>query len=131
MLVLPDGNFFGEEHEMTLRIEGLEKPKRKRGRPKKEKKDLEQSEPDQQEMVEEAIQEDESEYDENGRKRRRRKVPQRFMEAVQGKELDRILREEGAIDENESDDLVLDEDPNIEVKDEVQIEAPEEIGGGE
>lgn len=118
---------------MTLRIEGLEKPKRKRGRPKKEKKEQEPLELEQNEQVEESkgILEDDNEYDEHGRKRRRRKVPQRFMEAVQGKELDRILREEGAIDGNESDDLVLDEDPaNIEIKNEMHIETPEEIGGG-
>lgn len=56
--------------------------------------------------------------DENGgRRRRRRKPPQRFMEAVAGKELDRMLREEGAIDGFESDDSVLDEHvPIVEVR---------------
>lgn len=138
-LVLPDGNFFGNEHEMTLKIEGLEKPKRKRGRPKKVKIDTELSEAEQlpeTSVLAETQREQEAEdneLDEHGRKRRRRKVPQRFMEAVQGKELDRILREEGAIDGNESDDITIDEEQfpgAMELKVEMQGDGNEEIAGG-
>lgn len=131
---MPDGTFFGEEHEMSLKIRGLDKPKRKRGRPKKVKNE---TETEQTEQVSESPdadlakeQEEESEYDENGRKRRRRKVPQRFMEAVQGKELDRILREEGAIDGNESDEIE-DEEPNTtENITDLKGDVGEEVAGG-
>lgn len=119
---------------MTLKIKGLDKPKRKRGRPKKVKPDTEVEQVEQipetteSEFMKE--QEEESECDENGRKRRRRKVPQRFMEAVQGKELDRILREEGAIDGNESDDAD-DEEPNMaDNKNELKGDGGEEVAGG-
>lgn len=119
---------------MSLRLKGLEKPKRKRGRPKKVKNDTE-SEP--QELISSSIkneclkeQEEESEYDENGRKRRRRKVPVRFMEAVQGKELDRILREEGAIDGNESDEAPDEEQTTSKSKNDVKEEIGEEAPGG-
>lgn len=120
---------------MTLKIEGLEKPKRKRGRPKKIKDKLECPEAEQtSETVEPEVkkEEEEDEIDENGRKRRRRKVPQRFMEAVQGKELDRILREEGAIDANDTDDAATDEEPfpgSGEIRNQ-QSDGNEEIAGG-
>ncbi|KAK6622967.1 hypothetical protein RUM43_008819 [Polyplax serrata] len=131
--ILPDGTFFGDEHEMTLKIRGLDKPKRKRGRPKKVKPDTEVEQVEQVPETTESEfmkeQEEESECDENGRKRRRRKVPQRFMEAVQGKELDRILREEGAIDGNESDDAD-DEEPNMaDNKNELKGDGGEEVAG--
>lgn len=34
-LVMPDGSLYAAEHEMSLQMEGLTKPKRKRGRPPK------------------------------------------------------------------------------------------------
>lgn len=35
ILVLPDGSMYAAEHEMSLQMEGLTKPRRKRGRPPK------------------------------------------------------------------------------------------------
>lgn len=32
---MPDGSMYAAEHEMSLQMEGLSKPKRKRGRPPK------------------------------------------------------------------------------------------------
>lgn len=34
-LVMPDGSLYAAEHEMSLQMEGLTKPRRKRGRPPK------------------------------------------------------------------------------------------------
>lgn len=34
-LVMPDGSMYAAEHEMSLQMEGLTKPRRKRGRPPK------------------------------------------------------------------------------------------------
>lgn len=33
--VMPDGSMYAAEHEMSLQMEGLTKPRRKRGRPPK------------------------------------------------------------------------------------------------
>ncbi|GLV38931.1 crooked legs [Carabus blaptoides fortunei] len=98
--VLPDGSLYAPEHEMTLKVEGLEKPRRKRGRPPKPPPGtvIEELKEDQEPEPEE------EEEDADGRKRRRRKVPSRFKEAVQGKELERIFREEGVIDEEDESD---------------------------
>lgn len=35
ILVMPDGSMYAAEHEMSLQMEGLTKPRRKRGRPPK------------------------------------------------------------------------------------------------
>lgn len=35
LLVMPDGSMYTAEHEMSLQMEGLTKPRRKRGRPPK------------------------------------------------------------------------------------------------
>jgi len=35
ILVMPDGSMYTAEHEMSLQMEGLTKPRRKRGRPPK------------------------------------------------------------------------------------------------
>uniref|UniRef100_A0A6V7I3C8 C2H2-type domain-containing protein n=1 Tax=Bracon brevicornis TaxID=1563983 RepID=A0A6V7I3C8_9HYME len=106
--ILPDGSMYAEDHEMALQIEGLEKPKRKRGRPSKrqmeaegEKMNEEHLEPASQE--EDEKQEEEEEIGEDGRRRRKRKAPKRFSEVVRGKELERIFKEEGVIDEEEDD----------------------------
>ncbi|XP_015108646.1 zinc finger protein 271 [Diachasma alloeum] len=106
--ILPDGSMYAADHEMSLQIEGLEKPKRKRGRPPKI-----QAEVEDEKMIEEHLdpvsqeeddkQEGEEEIGEDGRRRRKRKAPIRFSEAVQGKELERIFKEEGVIDEEEED----------------------------
>ena len=33
--VMPDGSMYASDHEIRLQMEGLEKPRRKRGRPPK------------------------------------------------------------------------------------------------
>ncbi|KAL2718806.1 zinc finger protein 3-like [Vespula squamosa] len=109
--VMPDGSLYTTEHEISLQMEGLNKPRRKRGRPPKVHTDLEskviikediegvsQGEEDKQE-------EEIDEVDGDGRRRRKRKVPKRFMEAVQGKELERIFKEEGVIDEEDDEEV--------------------------
>ncbi|XP_072746124.1 uncharacterized protein [Anoplolepis gracilipes] len=110
--ILPDGSMYAAEHEMSLQMEGLTKPRRKRGRPPKVQTETEsliakenaeavsQEEEDKQE-------EEVEEVDGDGRRRRKRKVPKRFMEAVQGKELERIFKEEGVIDEEDDDDFEM------------------------
>ncbi|XP_017878255.1 zinc finger protein 37-like isoform X3 [Ceratina calcarata] len=106
--MMPDGSMYAAEHEMSLQMEGLSKPKRKRGRPPK-------TQAENRFIVEGASQEEEDkqeddveDLDRDGRRRRKRKVPKRYMEAVQGKELERIYKEEGVIDEED------DEPDNVE-----------------
>lgn len=89
-IVLSDGPLFPPEHEMSLKMEGLEKPKRKRGRPPKAvTNDTEKTEV---ELTPESITirsksegegEEEDVDDTDGRRRRKRKVPSRFQEALQ------------------------------------------------
>ncbi|KAJ9575348.1 hypothetical protein L9F63_025701, partial [Diploptera punctata] len=76
-----------------LKMEGLERPRRKRGRP-----------PKRQTSPEVMQDQEETRRMPDGRRRRKRKGPQRFKEAVQGKELERIFREEGVIDEDEPEE---------------------------
>ncbi|KAG7208297.1 hypothetical protein KM043_014539 [Ampulex compressa] len=91
--ILPDGSMYAAEHEMSLQMEGLSKPRRKRGRPPKVHADMDATrlmKDDASEAVsqgEEDKQEEEvDEVDGDGRRRRKRKVPKRFMEAVQDRE---------------------------------------------
>ncbi|KAL0895137.1 hypothetical protein ABMA27_013588 [Loxostege sticticalis] len=87
------------DHPAALAAAGLDKPKRKRGRPpKKTKANLEKAQEAlrQQELLKAETMEEPS-------GKRRRKTPTRFKEAVQGKELERIFKEEGVIDGEESD----------------------------
>lgn len=78
--VMPDGSLYAADHELSLKVSGLEKPRRKRGRPPKpppsELPEVKETPP----VIEE---EEENEEDSEGRRRRRRKVPTRFLEAVQ------------------------------------------------
>ncbi|XP_046401718.1 zinc finger protein 264-like [Ischnura elegans] len=131
------GGMFVSEHELALKMEGLERPRRKRGRPPKPKPPPEEilaKETAAQGEGEEggegnggdgnpdspAQAEEEMEEDADGRRRRRRKVPQRFKEAVQGKELERIFKEEGVIDEDE-----------VEVEEKVNVAEQESQEDGE
>ncbi|KAF7990018.1 hypothetical protein HCN44_008692 [Aphidius gifuensis] len=117
--VLPDGSIFSADHDISLKIQGLEKPKRKRGRPPKVKiekiiTETEKAPPiipvnEFESQDDDEKQEDDDEFDCEGRKRRRRKAPKRYSEAVQGKELERIFKEEGVID-NDDDGVVEDDD---------------------
>ncbi|XP_078042216.1 uncharacterized protein LOC144472755 isoform X2 [Augochlora pura] len=109
--IMPDGSMYAAEHEMSLQMEGLSKPKRKRGRPPKthiESISMDLAKGDVAEggsQEEEDKQEEEvDEIDGDGRRRRKRKVPKRYMEAVQGKELERIYKEEGVIDEEDDEE---------------------------
>lgn len=83
---------------MTLRSEGLEKPRKKRGRPPKPppeaKPEIVQKEPEQKPISDEDVEEDVE-----GRRKRKIKAPTRFQDIVQGKELDKILKAEGVIDD--------------------------------
>ncbi|XP_053603404.1 zinc finger and SCAN domain-containing protein 2-like isoform X2 [Plodia interpunctella] len=112
------------EHPIALQVEGLEKPKRKRGRPPKKLKSPEELAQEaaakEQEII--AVKNDTEEL--SGK--RRRKTPTRFREAVQGKELDRIFKEEGVTDGEESDN---DTKPDIEPAARVPVsKEPEVIG---
>ncbi|XP_011883064.1 PREDICTED: zinc finger protein 271-like [Vollenhovia emeryi] len=105
--VMADGSIYAEEHEMSLQMEGLTKPRRKRGRPPKalaetDSVSAKESPTEVMSQGEEDKQEEEEEVDGDGRRRRKRKVPKRYLEAVQGKELERIFKEEGVIDEEDN-----------------------------
>ncbi|XP_063233900.1 zinc finger protein 34-like isoform X2 [Bacillus rossius redtenbacheri] len=107
--VMEDGTMFTTDHEMALKMQGLERPRKKRGRPPKPRLP-----PEEQQRSEEAIakepdspeQQDaeETEEDGDGRRRRKRKVPVRFQEALQGKELERLFREQGLINQDEPEE---------------------------
>ncbi|XP_034231534.1 zinc finger protein 835-like [Thrips palmi] len=116
LIHLPGGTIFTAGHSLSLKMEGLEKPKRKRGRPPKQRPDPEQmpaveassiAEKDNEQMLNESMEQDDmdddGEEEGEGRRRRKKKIPRRFMEAVQGKELERIFREEGVIDEDDDE----------------------------
>ncbi|XP_076545050.1 uncharacterized protein LOC117604279 isoform X1 [Osmia lignaria lignaria] len=109
--IMPDGSMYAAEHEMSLQMEGLNKPKRKRGRPPKSHAESMSMDLGRGEVMEGISQEEEDKQEEetddldgDGRRRRKRKVPKRYMEAVQGKELERIYKEEGVIDEEDDDE---------------------------
>ncbi|XP_051160691.1 zinc finger protein 271-like [Leptopilina boulardi] len=105
--IMPDGSMYASDHEVRLQMEGLEKPRRKRGRPPKieiKTENLGEIPEEMSQGEEEKQDEDmEEEDDGSGRRRRKRKIPERFKEAVQGKELDRIFKEEGVFDEGDFD----------------------------
>ncbi|XP_050362019.1 zinc finger protein 184-like isoform X2 [Nymphalis io] len=92
------------EHPISLQVAGLEKPKRKRGRPPKKPKSPEEiaQEAAVKEQQEVSSKTDEKEEEEPSGKRRR-KAPTRFKEAVQGKELERIFIEVGVIEGEEAE----------------------------
>lgn len=83
-----------------MRAEGLEKPRRKRGRPPKVQSEVKTElveEPMETKSEEKQVSDDETE---EGRRKRKIKAPTRFQDIVQGKELDKILKEEGVIDDD-------------------------------
>ncbi|CAH2104186.1 unnamed protein product [Euphydryas editha] len=90
------------EHPISLQVAGLDKPKRKRGRPPKKHKTPEEiaKEEAAKEQQPEVSKPDEKDEEEPSGKRKR-KAPTRFREAVQGKELERIFIEVGVIDGEE------------------------------
>ncbi|KAJ8726643.1 hypothetical protein PYW07_001341 [Mythimna separata] len=115
------------EHPISLQVAGLEKPKRKRGRPPKKPKTPEElaKEAAAKEQETKRAKKQEREYEPASGKRRR-KTPTRFREAVQGKELERIFKEEGVIDGEESESDVKFA-PHLDVRPPVPKE-PEVIG---
>lgn len=107
-----DAPLFPSDHELLLKTEtNSDKPKRKRGRPPKPPPEvLEALRKEQDAALELAKKETElkdiSDDDDDGsgefrKKRRRIKIPSRFQEAVQGKELERIYVEKGVIEKPE------------------------------
>ncbi|CAB3230403.1 unnamed protein product [Arctia plantaginis] len=114
------------EHPIALQVAGLDKPKRKRGRPPKKIKSPE-------ELAQEAAAKEKElnsvkvcDKDEEPTGKRRRKTPTRFREAVQGKELERIFKEEGVTDGEESD---RDLKPNLDIEVKVPVSKEPEIIG--
>ncbi|XP_038206990.1 uncharacterized protein LOC119828772 [Zerene cesonia] len=118
------------EHPISLQVAGLDKPKRKRGRPSKKLKTPEElaleaaaaaaaKEQEAKNRAENKVHEDET----NGK--RRRKTPTRFREAVQGKELEKIFMEEGVIDKEDKDSDVKSEN---EMKNKAVCKEAEIIG---
>ncbi|XP_037866554.1 zinc finger protein 271 [Bombyx mori] len=96
---------YQDDHIVALQVAGLEKPKRKRGRPPKKQKTPE-------ELIQEAAAREEqlkakkrNEKEEELNGKRRRKTPTRFKEVVQGKELEKIFKEEGVIDDELDGDI--------------------------
>lgn len=115
--IFSEGPLFLPEHELTLKAEGLDKPKRKRGRPSKSTSINYDPSPDQPSSeteeknthtnklgTEDKNNEANTERTDSGRRNRRTiKAPARYEGAVQGKELDKILKKEGVIDEDIED----------------------------
>ncbi|XP_014369014.2 zinc finger protein 91 [Papilio machaon] len=90
------------EHPISLQVAGLEKPKRKRGRPPKTQKSPEEL-AEKDALKEQEKSKNEGNDSDGTAGKRRRKTPTRFKEVVQGKELERIFKEEGMTDGEDSD----------------------------
>ncbi|PZC86000.1 hypothetical protein B5X24_HaOG214365 [Helicoverpa armigera] len=114
------------EHPIALQVAGLDKPKRKRGRPPKKPKSPEELAKELAAKEQEVKHSKIKDRDEEPSGKRRRKTPTRFKEAVQGKELERIFKEEGVTDGEDSEPEIKLEQPH-EVKSTVPKE-PEVIG---
>lgn len=86
--VYSDGPLFPPEHELSLNAEGLERPKRKRGRPPKQivhsddENENKEKENEKTKVSEEVEEEMESS---DGRRRRKIRPPAKFAELVQVK----------------------------------------------
>ncbi|KAL1490611.1 hypothetical protein ABEB36_013273 [Hypothenemus hampei] len=108
--VYSDGPLFSQDHQLTLKAQGLEKPKRKRGRPPKLERVLVDQIPeetkDSEPVVSDPLSLDENNSTEQTTLKTKRKIrpPARYEGLVQGKELVKILKKEGVIDE-ETDNL--------------------------
>ncbi|KAI5640655.1 zinc-finger double domain-containing protein [Phthorimaea operculella] len=105
------------EHPIALQVSGLEKPKRKRGRPPKKPKSPEEI---AQELAarekELAAKKQKAAKQVEVSGKRTRKAPTRYQEAVQGKELERIFKEEGVIDEMDGEAEIKKEAEEVEEK---------------
>ncbi|RZC14267.1 zinc finger protein 271-like, partial [Asbolus verrucosus] len=115
--IFSQGPLFPPEHELSLRAEGLTKPRRKRGRPPKpqsvNKEDETAPNPETETEKVENKGEQFDEVADDGKRKRRIKVPTRYSEAIQGKELDKVFKQEGVIDEESVSD---DDDGGLEEK---------------
>ncbi|KAF5295437.1 hypothetical protein FQA39_LY13098 [Lamprigera yunnana] len=119
--IFSEGPLFPPEHEMSLKAEGLERPKRKRGRPPKLPASADNIVEIKETLNPVTEQEEEDIDDIENRRKRKIKVPSRFQEAVQGKELDRIFKEEGVLGEDSlsEDENHIEVEPNTQSNEEV------------
>ncbi|XP_044267223.1 zinc finger protein 271-like isoform X2 [Tribolium madens] len=138
--IFSQGPLFPPEHELSLKAEGLTRPRRKRGRPPKppqppntEDQLLKANEKDNTKVDEKIDQFEET--TEDGKRKRRIKVPTRYSEAIQGKELDKVFKQEGVIDEesvSDEDGTILEEGENSNKVEEVigrlETENGEDLG---
>ncbi|XP_059483310.1 zinc finger protein 62 homolog isoform X2 [Neocloeon triangulifer] len=110
MITVPNEKeaLYPDDDPMSLQAEGLEKPRKKRGRPRKQEEVAQEPAPPPR------PEEPEVEVDADGRVKRRRKVPQRYLESVAGPEMDRIFKEHGVIDEDEKEKLFTENPAQIE-----------------
>ncbi|XP_066156048.1 zinc finger protein 879-like isoform X1 [Euwallacea fornicatus] len=107
--IYTDGPLFSEDHPLHLKVAGSDKPKRRKGRPRKESvKKVENDEsPHEKEkaisscIVPEKVDPMPTEKSPAGRLRRNVKPPARFAGVVQGKELTQILKNQGVIENAE------------------------------
>ncbi|XP_061707855.1 zinc finger protein 91-like [Cydia pomonella] len=116
------------EHPIALQVAGLDKPKRKRGRPPKKPKtpeELAQEAAARQQVEESKVIQKEEEL----QGKRRRKTPTRFKEAVQGKELERIFKEEGVTDGDETDNEAKPDADKLPVSKEPEVIGHMEASG--
>ena len=82
---MPNGSMYAADHDMSLQMEGLSKPRRKRGRPPKTLVELENKQLKLEDIgdiasqvdEEEKLEDEGDEVDGDGRRRRKRKVPKR------------------------------------------------------
>lgn len=80
LLVFSEGPLFPPEHELSLRAEGLEKPRRKRGRPPKQANVVQEEKVE--EVVKSSVEEEENTLG-DGRRRRKIRAPARYQGVVQ------------------------------------------------
>ncbi|CAH2067504.1 unnamed protein product, partial [Iphiclides podalirius] len=120
------------EHPIALQVAGLEKPKRKRGRPPKKPKSPEELAQEVAVKIHEEKNKNEGNDSDEPTGKRRRKTPKRFKEVVQGKELERIFKEEGVTDGEDSDTdskQVTEKCPKIPVSKEPEVIGHMETSG--
>ncbi|KAL4710260.1 hypothetical protein ACJJTC_003540 [Scirpophaga incertulas] len=111
------------DHPISLQMAGLDKPKRKRGRPPKK---LNPKEDPPVEITIPVRHKTKIDTTEDVSGKRRRQTPIRFKEVIQGKELERIFKEEGVTDGEDSDNE-LKHDIRPDISPVIQKE-PEVIG---
>ncbi|XP_045469998.1 zinc finger protein 37 homolog isoform X2 [Harmonia axyridis] len=96
---LTDGPLYTADHEILANMNILKKEKKKRGRPRKQLIDKKEEIINSLKNEEDGLKTDNSNNECLDDGKRQRKVPARFSETVQGKELDDILRKEGIEEE--------------------------------